>query len=611
MQKKLISAIIALILCVFSVTGCSNAVTKSTTVPATGSTTAATTSATTTSSEKESVVILYTNDVHTHIDNFLSEGDDNSKLSYASVAAYKKELANQGKNVLLVDAGDFLQGTAYSTLDNGESIINIMNTCGYDLVTPGNHEFDLGMPKLFELVKKSDFPFISCNFKSLETNSSVFEPSKVFDFNGTKVAFVGVSTPESLVTSSPKNFTNDKGEYIYDFSFDKTGEKLAEAFQKAVDEAGKNADYVIGLGHLGEYESSSPYTSKEIISKTHGICAFIDGHSHTVNESTIVKNSEGKDVVLTQTGTALGSFGELTLTPGKPVETKLITAYDRTDSVVRSLEQKCIDMINISLGQILAYTEVPFYITNPENKNERIIRSRETNLGDFVADAFYWYYNEKEDVQADCAIVNSGSIRSDVAVGDVDKRLVKSIFPFENFGSVVEISGQQLLDALEYGVNSVGKTEATTGYAIEFGGFLQVAGIKFDVDFKTESTVSRDENGFWTAGPTGDYKVSNLQIYDKDSCKYIDVDLKKIYKVAGVSYLLSTMGDGFAMFEGSKLIAGNSLLGFDILTEYVKAFEMKNDIPTISNKTSPLSKYDGYQLDYSNFAGAGRINIQG
>lgn len=565
--------------------------------------------------EVTEVVVLHTNDVHAHIDNFNNEDSEDaenevSKLSYASVSAYKKELEAQGKNVILLDVGDAVQGTVYGSLDEGESIINIMNAAGYDIATVGNHEFDYGMFRMFELTGKAKFPYISCNFRSIADDKSVFEPYKVFDFDGFKVAFVGAGTPDSITSSSPKYFMDEKGNFIYDFYGDNDGSSFAAKFQEAVDAASLEADIVIGFGHVGDDMASSPYTSTELIPKISGIAAFIDGHSHTYNEGITIKDAEGKDVLISQTGTAFASFGEMTIAKDGTASSRLITDYEGVDEEVRAMEEKCISNVNTKLGEKIADIGTNLYVMNPENSKERFVRRKETNMGDFVADAVYYYFNSVEEEPVDVAFVNGGGIRTDVPVGDMDYFIAKSIEPFGNYGCVVEVTGQQILDAIEFGVNHIGTFNAETGAPAEFGGFLQVAGIKYNIDSSIESSITVDEKGIWTAGPSGDYKVNNLQIYNKESKAYEDIDLTKSYRVGGMSYTLNNHGDGFAMLDGGNAIADYVCEDYMILAEYAKAFEQIDGVPTIKTELSPLSHMDGYLIDYENPEGSGRITIK-
>lgn len=208
--------------------------------------------------DKADVTILYTNDVHTYIDN------KSPKPTYAAIAALKKSIEDTGRDVLLVDAGDHIQGTAYGSMDDGATIIELMNEAGYDLATPGNHEFDYGMARAKAVLREADFPYVSCNWVDLRTGLNVLPSVKFFFVGGRKIAFVGVTTPETFTKSTPAYFMNDaQTKYIYDILGGEDGQKLYDAVQKAIDKAEFwGADTIIGLGHLGVDPSSSPWTSE-------------------------------------------------------------------------------------------------------------------------------------------------------------------------------------------------------------------------------------------------------------------------------------------------------------------------------------------------------------
>ena len=182
--------------------------------------------------DKSDVTILYTNDVHTYIDK------QSPKLTYAAIADLKQSYQNAGKDVLLVDAGDHVQGTAYGSMDEGASIIKLMNAAGYDVATPGNHEFDYGMDRAKAIMKEADFPYLSCNWVDLRTTLRVLPSVKVFVRGGRRIAFVGVTTPETFTKSTPAYFMNDaQTKYIYDILGGDDGRKLYDAVQKGIDKA--------------------------------------------------------------------------------------------------------------------------------------------------------------------------------------------------------------------------------------------------------------------------------------------------------------------------------------------------------------------------------------
>ena len=311
------------------------------------------------------VTILYTNDVHTYIDN------KSPKLTYAAIAALKQGYVDEGKPVLLVDAGDHIQGTAYGSMDDGATIIELMNEAGYDVATLGNHEFDYGMARAKAVIKEADFPYVSCNWVDLRTGLRVLPAVKLFPAGGKWIAFVGITTPESFTKSTPAYFMNAKQtKYIYDILGGDDGRKLYDAVQKAIDKAKTlGADIIIGLGHLGVDPSSSPWTSEEVIANTTGFDAFIDGHSHTVMENKQVYDAAGKAVTLTQTGSYFKNIGCMTINPESAVgtiTTTLISTYEGADPVVDAIAKEWVADVDDMLGEEIAVGDGEFYISDAE-----------------------------------------------------------------------------------------------------------------------------------------------------------------------------------------------------------------------------------------------------
>uniref|UniRef100_UPI004025F3C3 bifunctional metallophosphatase/5'-nucleotidase n=1 Tax=Faecalibacterium prausnitzii TaxID=853 RepID=UPI004025F3C3 len=382
------------------------------------------------------VTILYTNDVHTYIDN------KSPKLTYAAIAAMKQGYVDEGKPVLLVDAGDHIQGTAYGSMDDGATIIELMNEAGYDIATLGNHEFDYGMARAKAIIKEADFPYVSCNWVDLRTGLRVLPAVKLFPVGGKWIAFVGITTPESFTKSTPAYFMNAKQtRYIYDILGGDDGRKLYDAVQKAIDKAkALGADIIIGLGHLGVDPSSSPWTSEEVIANTTGFDAFIDGHSHTVMENKQVYDAAGKAVTLTQTGSYLANVGKMTIAEDGAITTELISTADVSDAAVAATAEAWINDVDAMLGEQIATTDIKFYINDPTTGKRRI-RMGETNLGDFVADGIYTYFNEVEQLDCDIAMMNGGGIRTDVAAGKWTFKTCKQISPFGNVACLMSVTG--------------------------------------------------------------------------------------------------------------------------------------------------------------------------
>ena len=526
---------------------------------------------------EDDVVILYTNDVHTYIDQ---------DLTYSMVAGYKDTL----DNVLLVDAGDHIQGTAYGSMDDGATIIELMNAAGYDLATLGNHEFDYGMEGAMNAMEWADFTYVSCNFyheKDGVRGENVLDSYKVFDVNGVKIAFVGITTPESFTKSTPAYFQDENGKYIYGIAGGTDGKALYADVQKAIDAASKEADYVIGLGHLGVDESSKPWTSKEVIANTTGLDAFIDGHSQTVMEEETVKDKDGNSVVLTQTGEYLGAVGQMVISADGDITTQLLTAEDlkdvTPDADVKAIEDGWIGEVDKELGQVIG--SIKATLDNYDADGNRLVRKQETNTGDFAADALYYLFDNMG-LDVDVAVMNGGGIRNGAITGELTYKTCKEIHTFGNVACLQTVTGQQLLDALEWGAKDV-----TADGAVENGGFLQVSGLKYTINTAIPSTVQQDEKGVWTGGPTGEYRVSDVQVLNRETGKYEPLDLKAKYNLAGYNYTLRDLGDGFAMFEGAVNVLDYVMEDYMVLANYVQSFDK------------------GVVTGYENVNGEGRITI--
>lgn len=478
------------------------------------------------------IVILYTNDAHCGIED---------GMGYQGLSAAKCALLAAGNKVLLVDNGDAVQGDTIGTLSKGEYIIDIMNKLGYDVATPGNHEFDYGMDQFNKLVEKADFEYISCNFVDKDGNP-VLKPYVIKEADGVKIAFVGISTPKTITTSTPTYFQDGNGNYIYGFMQDDTGEKLYAAVQSAVDAARKEgAKYVIAMAHLGIEADCQPWTSSDVIVNTSGIDVVLDGHSHSTIAGDIVKNKEGKDVILTSTGTKLANIGCLTISADGKVSSTLIND-DGVGETISEIKKGYEEMVNT----VVASTKVELTVNDPVS-GERMVRRQETNLGDLCADAY------RAMSGADIAVVNGGGIRVSIPAGDITYGQIIAVHPFGNEMCVVEATGQQILDALEMGArNAPG----------ECGGFLQVSGMSYEIDLNVEPTVEVNADGMFT-GVSGEYRVKNVKVGDEP------LDLAKTYTLASHNYMLKSAGDGMAMFQGCTLLQDSVMIDNQVLINYI------------------------------------------
>ena len=532
------------------------------------------------------VTVLYTNDIHTYI---------TKDLTYSKVAAYKDSL----ENVLLVDAGDHIQGTAYGSMDKGATIAQLMNAAGYDLATLGNHEFDYGMDGCMAAIEAADFPYVSCNFYH-EANGvageNVLDSYKVFEVGGVKIAFIGITTPESFTKSTPSYFQDENGNYIYGIAGGADGEALYTTVQNAIDAASAEADYVIALGHLGVDESSQPWTSREVIANTTGLDAFIDGHSHTTIPMEEVTDEGGNTVILTQTGSYLDAVGQMTIAADGTITTQLLTAENLAevtpDAEVKAIEDAWVAELDEQLGQVIGYSQVT--LDNYDAEGNRLVRKQETNTGDFAADALYYLFDEM-DLDVDVAVMNGGGVRNEAVTGEISYQTCKAIHTFGNVACLQTVTGQQLLDALEWGAKDV-----TADGSVENGGFLHVSGLRYTINTAIPSTVQQDDKGVWTGGPTGAYRVTNVEVLNNETGAYEPLDLTAQYNLAGYNYTLRDLGDGFAMFDGAVNVLDYVSEDYMVLANYVESFPVDEatGLPTIPADSQ-----------YAEVTGNGRITI--
>jgi len=512
-------------------------------------------------------IVLFTNDVHCGI---------RDGWGYAGLADLKKTLEAEGNEVILIDAGDHVQGGPIGSLTQGEAIIDIMNFVGYDLATLGNHEFDYGMDQMFALVEQAEYPYVSANFVKVEGNEPVFDAYKIFEANGKKIAFVGLSTPESITKSTPTYFMNeDNTAYVYGFCQDATGEGVYTAAQAAIDAAKEEgADYVILVGHMGIDEQSQPWTAPEVIANITGADAFIDGHSHSVI-NTVVEDKEGNSVLHGQTGTELANVGKLTIAADGTLTMELLPASEKvkddpeTDEYIKGIE----DEFNALLNTVVAHTDHDLTILDPDTNN-RAVRSKETNLGDLCADAYRFMFD------ADVAFVNGGGVRANIPTGDITFQQIINVHPFGNTAVLAEVTGQQILDALEHGAAS------NPG---ESGGFLQVAGLKYEIHNYLPANEIVDDQKMWISNAGLDeYRVKNVQVLNKETGEYEDLDLTKTYTLASHNYMLMGNGDGYAMFgKNITILEDSGKLDNQVLIDYIQSMPEVDGVHQVEGYTDP------------------------
>ena len=567
------------------------------------------------------IVILYTNDTHAYIDG---------PLSFDTIGALKKNLEKQYRYVLLVDAGDHLQGTAFGSMDQGASVLQLMNKAGYDLATPGNHEFDYGMDIFLERAREAEFPYLSCNLYHQEDGvrgENLLESFQAYHFGKEIVAFIGITTPETIVKSTPAYFQDENGSFCYGISGGDDGQALYDDVQFAVDAIRRaGATKVIAVGHLGDDPSSSPWTSEEVIAHVSGLDAFIDGHSHSEVSGQQILGADGEPVLLTQTGEYLNNVGIMvidyetgeiqsdlivcedilkTVKNKDGTESSVVSGHRLTselysgpewvnDYTISFVKNQWINKVNQKLKQKIGESQV--ILDNYAEDGTRLVRKQETNTGDFAADALYYLFDQM-DMNVDAAIVNGGGIRNQAVTGTMTYKTCKDIHTFGNIACLQTVTGQQLLDALEWGARFAGSDQ-------ECGGFLQVSGIRYQIDTDWPDSTQKDGNGMWIGGPTGGYRVHDVAIYDRETDNWRALELQETYRLAGYNYTLRNSGDGYNMFSCAVNVVDYVMEDYMVLANYVQAFENK----TVLASNSPLlDKYPGFGIDYGTVNGSGRI----
>ena len=521
------------------------------------------------------VVILFTSDMHCGIDTgFRIDG----------LQQIRQSLEEQGYTTLLVDEGDAIQGETIGVLTQGQAVTEMMNAVHYDAAIPGNHEFDYGMDRFMELTEMAEFPYICCNL--MKNGETVFPDHIVIEAAGMKIGFVGAVTPTTLYSSTPAYFQNENGEYIYSFLQGDDGTALYEAVQKAADAARKEgADYVYLLAHLGNVAAWSPWTYADVISNTRGIDAVLDGHSHDTDQI-VMKNMDDEDVVRSACGTKLNCIGYSFISPDKGVGKTGIWSWPNQDppAQVFGFENEITGKLDAVLSEFketlertVAVTPFELTINDPVEKDSsgnpvRMVRRAETNLADLVTDAI------REATGAQIAILNGGSLRMSIPSGEIAYKDIINVLPFCNSLCSVELTGQQILDALEWGCRSLPD---------QAGGFLQVSGLSYEIDISVTCSFITDENGMF-AGVSGERRVRNVTVAGEE------IDPEKTYSVGSVDYILLNCGDGYTMFKGAPVIFENGKLDSQSFIDYLTV-TLEGTVP------------DRYADPY----GSGRIKIIG
>ena len=452
-------------------------------------------------------VVIHTNDTHGRAVPDESSG----YMGFTSVSALKKLYEERGAEVILMDAGDTLHGLPIATLDKGVSIVNIMNLAGYDAMVPGNHDFNYGYDHLKTLEKLMEYDLISANTVDSDTGNNLFDESTIIEKNGIKYGVFGLTTPETAYKTNPKN--------VEGITFENPIVVAEEEVAKLKQEG---AEIIIALTHIG-LDTSSEFTTTKIAEQVDGIDLIVDGHSHTM----LTEGLKVGDTLIVSTGEYIKNIGVVLIDKQGNMTPSLITPeqFKGTDVVVDEYTAQVVSEQDKILSEKVGETAVDLV-------GERdFVRTGETNLGDFVTDAF------RDATGADIAITNGGGIRASIQTGAITRKDLVTVFPFGNYVVTKEITGQALKDALEVGVAS---------YPESLGGFPQVSGVTFQID---------------TTKPAGSRAV-NIKVNGSK------LNLKATYTMATNDFMAAG-GDNYTMFgEFPTLNEYNAME--EIIMNYIK-----------------------------------------
>ncbi|HAM15324.1 MAG TPA: multifunctional 2',3'-cyclic-nucleotide 2'-phosphodiesterase/5'-nucleotidase/3'-nucleotidase [Eggerthellaceae bacterium] len=489
-------------------------------------------SASSSASASPLLAIIHTNDTHGHDVAVEGTADTKGNFSMAAVAALKAEWQQKGYDVLLVDAGDATQGMPIVDTVKGSSAIDFMNACGYDLMTVGNHDFDWGVDALAANEKAANFPFLSANVLDKQTGELRFTANKVVQLSdGTKVGLFGLTTPATATTSDPKNAAG------FEFLRD---DKLFQCAQEQVDELRKQGcDLVVCVGHLGNKEASGG-TSKDLLGHVTGIDLFIDAHDH----DEVCEEVSG--TLLVETGCYLHNIGVVVIDKGTPDYQPLAAgSYDGIDSSVQAIIDEQEQRVKSEMAVVLGST--PFLLNGERSPG---VRTQETNLGDFFADALRWTASQELGRQVDAGLINGGGIRASLGAGDITLGRIKEVMPFSNDVAVINVTGAQLLEAIEAACQTVGKEKG-------IGAFPQVSGISYAIDASVPYEEGPAYPGSTYSSPAA--VGARISIADVGGRAF---DANATYSIATISFLCDG-GDTYYAFKQASEAEKPTTFGFD------------------------------------------------
>lgn len=492
----------------------------------------------------DDIVILFDNDVHGRMHG------------YAQMSQLRKDMQKITKDVCLVSLGDFAQGGPLCSVSHGQYAVDVMNSIGYDFITIGNHEFDYGLDQLAHLTGSLKAKTLVCNYKDLKTGKTVFMPYAIRKFKNLKVGFIGCVTPITKLSDSPQSFIDSEGNDLYSFCH----ENFYDVIQKNIDEVrALGADVVILLAHLGDIDNSFE-TSEETIRRTTGLDIVLDGHAHNVIERRYICNAKGDSILLSSTGYLFENIGQLVISGKGKYRAELVpvTKDAKQDMAISTM----IDGFQATFDNLPTIAETPYELVAFDKIHGTYDRNCQTNLGTLCADAFRVMSN------ADIGWINAGGIRNSISIGKITFKELLSTFPFENRICVCQFTGQQIMDALEYGISRAPEDN---------GSYPQVSGITFELNLNVASNVLSDPTKPFAGIGEGDRRVRNIKVLNKETQEYEPIDPNRNYSLASIDFILKNHGCS-GILDGGKLISDHHMIDTQLLEDYIK-LQLKGTIP--------------------------------
>lgn len=496
------------------------------------------------------LIILHTNDIHGHYET------TEEQLGIAGVAALRAQYEAQGADVLLVDAGDFSQGTTLVNHENGLKAAEYLVAAGYDAVSLGNHEFDFGQEAVYNIaavLEAGDVSVLDANILKEDTAEPVFGDRVIFEKDDLRVGVFGLDTAEAQTKASPSSVA---GMYFAD------KEEMFAIAQEQVDILKEDGcQYIICLTHLGVDEESIGRRSTDLAEAVEDIDLIIDGHSHTE----IAGGQMVGDTMITSTGSYLANVGVVVVDESTFEETaSLISAADYA-AQYGVYDEELTKMVAIDVDEINAIYEGIFAETKVDLNGERDpgVRTEETNLGDFAADAYLYSGREyvKEaglDMSVDVALANGGGIRASIPAGEISMNTLYTVFPYGNTVTLVTVTGAELLEVLE---------ASTFCTPTALGGFPQIAGAEYTVNtaIPYENGAQYPDSTYYAPANPG-ARVTITSVNGKP------FDLDATYTVV-VNSFQAEGGDTYYALTQASFVHDTAIVDADALISYVDSMD--------------------------------------